>query len=60
MSFDWEMASLRSRRIKGRGWDEGGKRTSGKKMGGGGGGKGTPATKTAIGSFLRSLAAAKF
>ena len=28
--------------------------------GGGGGGKGTPATKTAIGSFLRSLAAAKF
>ena len=27
---------------------------------GGGGGKGTPALKTAIGSFLRSLTAAKF
>ena len=28
--------------------------------GGGGGGKGTPAIKAPIGSFLRSLAAAKF
>ena len=31
-----------------------------KKWGEGGGGKGTSATKTAIGSFLRSLAAANF
>ena len=62
MSGRGKGGSLRSRRTKRRGWGEEGKRaTSGKKMGGGeGGGKGTPTTKTAIGSFLRSLAAAKF
>ena len=52
--------SLRSRRIKERGW---GRRKIGKKRwsgGGGGGGKRTPAIKAPIGSFLRSLAAAKF
>ena len=57
--------SLRSRRIKGRG--EGGKRAERAERqnnvevrGGGGGGKVTPAIKAPIGSFLRSLAAAKF
>ena len=54
--------SLRSRRKKGKGVGEE-EENSGKKRRireGGGGGKGTPATKTPIGSFLRSLAAAKF
>ena len=48
------------RRIKGSGREE--EKNSGKKMEdqGGGRGKRTPAIKTPIGSFLRSLAAAKF
>ena len=46
-----------------RGGGRGGGREFGQKtedQGGGGGGKRTPAIKTPIGSFLRSLAAAKF
>ena len=53
-------SSLRSSRIKERGW--GRRKIDKKRWSGGGGGRGkrTPAIKAPIGSFLRSLAAAKF
>ena len=50
--------SLRSRRIKRRGWGEGREFGGIKRRSGRGGG--TPAIKTPVGSILRSLGAAKF